>query len=118
MNVHRSSPELSHDEVDPFEMANLYPRETGLPMTIWAGPKGRARHDARVKVCRSHGNRMDVDGLASVSVRPTPELVAGSLTSADLKAVQAWVSLNSEALIAYWDGELGTVEFVQALKRL
>lgn len=118
MNVHRPLPQTPLDEVDPYEMANLYPRETGLPMTVWAGPKGRARHDARVKVCRSHGNRMDVEGLASVSVRPTPELVAGSLSSADLKAVQAWITLNTDALIAYWDGELGTVEFVQALKKL
>lgn len=118
MNIHQPRQETPLDEVDPYEMANLYPRETGLPMTIWAGPKGRARHDVRVKVCRSHGNRMDVDGLASVSVRPTPELVAGSLSNADLKAVQTWVQLNTEALIGYWDGELGTVEFVQALKKL
>ena len=99
-------------------MANLYPRETGLPMTIWAGPRGRARHDVRVKVCRSHGNRMDTEGLASVSVRPTPELMAGTLTNADLKAVQAWIRLNSEALIGYWDGDLGTGEFVRALKKV
>ena len=118
MNVHQASPELSYEEVDPYEMANLYPRETGLPMTVWAGPRGGARHDVRVKVCRIHGNKMDVEGLASVSVRPTPELMAGSLTNADLRAVQAWVTLNSDALIGYWDGDLGTVEFVQALKRL
>lgn len=86
MNVHQPRSELSYDEVDPYEMGNLYPRETGL--------------------------------LASVSVRPIPELVAGSLANADLKAVQAWVVLNSEALIGYWDGELGTVEFVQALKKV
>lgn len=61
---------------------------------------------------------MDVEGLASVSVRPAPELVAGSLTNADLKAVQAWIALNTDALIGYWDGDLGTVEFVQALRKL
>jgi hypothetical protein len=118
MNVHQPSPGVVYEEVDPYEMANLYPRETGLPMTIWAGPRGGARHDVRVKVCRSHGNRMDVDGLASVSVRPTAELMAGDLSNADLKAVQAWITLNRDALIGYWDGELGTVEFVQALKKL
>jgi hypothetical protein len=35
---------------DTFEMANLYPRDTGLPMTIWVSPRGRARHDARINV--------------------------------------------------------------------
>lgn len=118
MNIHQPSPEGSYEKVDPYEMANLYPRETGLPMTVWAGPKAGARHDVRIKVCRSHGNRMDVEGLASVSVRPTPKLVVGSLSNEDLKAVQAWIKLNSEALIGYWDGDLGTVEFVQALKKV
>jgi len=33
---------------DLFEMANLYPRETGLPMTIWVSPRGNARHDVRI----------------------------------------------------------------------
>jgi hypothetical protein len=32
-----------------FEMANLYPRTTGLPMTVWVGPRGNARYDVRIK---------------------------------------------------------------------
>jgi hypothetical protein len=39
---------LETDEL--FEMANLYPRTTGLPMTVWVSPRGNARHDVRVKV--------------------------------------------------------------------
>ena len=30
----------------PYEMTNLYPRETGLPMTVWAGPRAGARVQA------------------------------------------------------------------------
>jgi hypothetical protein len=30
------------DDLDLFEMANLYPRTTGLPMTVWVSPKGGA----------------------------------------------------------------------------
>jgi hypothetical protein len=33
-----------------FEMANLFPGTTGLPMTVWVSPRGNARHDVRVKV--------------------------------------------------------------------
>ncbi len=36
-------------------MANLYPRTTGLPMTVWVGPRGNARHDVRIKVNMTHG---------------------------------------------------------------
>jgi hypothetical protein len=27
-----------------FEMANLFPRTTGLPMTVWVSPRGNTRH--------------------------------------------------------------------------
>ena len=32
-------------EAELYEMANLYPRTTGLPMTVWVSPRGNARHD-------------------------------------------------------------------------
>jgi hypothetical protein len=118
MNVHHPAPDTPPEEVDLFEMANLYPRHTGLPMTVWVSPKGHARHDARVKVCRAHGDRMDVDDIATVSVRPEPELIHGPLPTADLKLVQAWIQLNSDALIGYWNGELDTVDLSRALKTL
>jgi len=31
---------------DACEMTNLSPRTTGLPLTVWAGPRGHAQHDA------------------------------------------------------------------------
>ena len=33
---------------DLFEMANLFPVTTGLPMTVWVSPRGNARHDVRI----------------------------------------------------------------------
>jgi hypothetical protein len=46
------------DDLDLFEMANLYPRTTGLSMTLWISPK----HDARVKVNTAHRPSMDKAG--------------------------------------------------------
>jgi hypothetical protein len=57
---------------DLFEMANLYPDTTGLPMTVWVSPRGNARHDVRVKVNMAHGNQMNIANTAVVGVRPTP----------------------------------------------
>ncbi len=105
------------EEQDIFELANLYPRTTGLPMTIWASPRGRAQHDARIKVCMAHGERMDPSNCAVVSIRPQPQLVHGTLPSSDLAAVQAWIALNAPVLLDYWDGTLDTLEFVQGLRR-
>ena len=35
---------------DLFEMPNLYPSTTGLPMTVWVSPRGNPHHDVRVRV--------------------------------------------------------------------
>jgi hypothetical protein len=107
---------LTEDEL--FEMANLYPRTTGLPMTVWVGPRGNARHDVRVKVNMTHGNQMNIDNTAVVGVRPTPHVIVGQLSPDDERAVSNWITLNAEAIVAYWDGDIDTLEFVQTLKPL
>jgi hypothetical protein len=101
-----------------FEMANLYPRTTGLPMTVWVSPRGNARHDVRVKVNTSHGNQMIVDNTAVVGVRPAPHIVTGRLSTADQEAVSTWITLNELAIVAYWDGNIDTAELIQMLKPL
>jgi len=99
-------------------MANLYPRTTGLPMTVWVGPRGNARHDVRIKVNMTHGNQMNVDSTAVVGVRPAPHVIVGRLSSEDQRQLFEWVGLNAAAIIAYWDGDIDTAELIQTLQRL
>jgi hypothetical protein len=99
---------------DLFEMANVFPRTTGLPMTVWVSPRGNARHDVRVKVNLTHGNQMNATNTAVVGVRPSPR--AGQLSPDDEQAVFQWISLNASALIAYWKGQIDTVQLGQILK--
>jgi hypothetical protein len=106
------------DTDELFEMANLFPRTTGLPMTVWVSPRGKARHDVRVKVNITHGNQMTVSNTAVLGIRPTPHVIAGQLPAEDERAVSEWVSLNTDALVAYWEGRIDTVQLGQALKRL
>lgn len=117
MNVHQLVP-AEVEEEDFFLMSNLRPKHTGLPMVVWVSHKGHARHDARVKVCRTHGDQIDVNDMAVVSVCPTPELIEGPLRPSDLKLVQAWIALNAEALIAHWEGSLDSIELGLALRKL
>ena len=108
-------------ERDPdelFEMANLFPRTTGLPMTVWVSPRGNARHDVRVKVNTTHGDQMNIGNTAVVGVRPTPHLVAGHLSPDDERVVFEWISMNAAAIVEYWDGRIDTIELGQLLKRL
>jgi len=106
------------DDEDPFAMANLPPRLTGLPMVVWASERMGARHDVRVKVHMAHGQRIDPGNLAVVAVRPVPRLVAGQLSPADLQAVSDWIRLNEAVLVDYWDGRIYTDELIQRLQRL
>ena len=111
-----SSPAADETE-DLFEMANLSPALTGLPMIVWISERGRARHDARVKVSLVHGRRARPDRTASVSVRPTVDVVAGpELDRRDLELVRQWIELNRETIIAYWDGDLLTDEAIARLQ--
>ena len=106
------------DTDELFEMANLFPRTTGLPMTIWVSPRGNARHDVRVKVNIIHGDQMNIANTAVVGVRPTPHIIAGRLSSDDQRVVFEWISLNTAAIVEYWDGRIDTIELGQLLKRL
>jgi hypothetical protein len=105
-------------EDELYEMVNNYPADSGLPMTVRAGPRGTARHDVRVKVNMTHGNRMSIANTAVVAVRPPPPLIAGQLSSADLQAVSDWLRLNEAALVAHWDGQISGVELGRRLQRL
>lgn len=114
-----STPEnVDQDNRDLFEMANLYPDETGLPMTVWVSPRGNARHDVRIKVNMTHGKQMNISNTAVVAVRPAPRLIAGRLSPDDAQAVFEWVKLNTDTLVAYWDGRIGTIQMARALKPL
>jgi len=113
------SEEVGTTEADElFEMANLYPRTTGLPMTVWVSPRGNARHDVRIKVNMTHGNQMNVDNTAVIAVRPAPHVIAGRLSTEDERAVSDWITLNAGVIVAYWDGDIDTVQLAQALKPL
>lgn len=120
MRSNRSISEEVRDNASDelFEMANLYPRTTGLPMTVWVSPRGNARHDARIKVNMVHGNQMTIDQTAVVAVRPLPHMIAGQLSADDQRVVFTWITLNAVALLAYWAGNIDTLELVQTLKPL
>jgi hypothetical protein len=108
----------TRDDVDFFEMANLSPTVTGLPMVVWVSERGRARHDVRIKVHMAHGRQISISNTATVAVRPLPRLIGGRLSSGDLQAVSDWIRLNEAALVDYWEGRIYTDELIQRLQRL
>lgn len=102
---------------EQYEMTNLSPRMTGLPMVVWVSPRGRARHDVRIKVSAVHGSRLVLDDMAVVALRPEPALIAGRLDGSDLALVRDWLRLNEAALVDYWEGSIDTGELLERLLR-
>ena len=109
---------VTDEAEDIYQLMNLPPRMTGLPMVVWVSQRGNARHDVRIKVNMTHGRQMRIENIAVVAVRPNPRVVAGQLTSEDRDGVFAWVKLNQETLVAYWDDNIDTGQFLEQLKLL
>ena len=109
---------MSDAEDNFFEMANLFPADTGLPMVVWASERGGARQDVRIKVNQAHGTQILPGSFAVVAERPAPRLVAGNLSPADLSAVSEWIRLNEAALVNYWEYRISTSQLIQQLRRL
>ena len=106
------------DTGELFEVANLFPPTMGLPMTVWVSPRGNARHDVRVKVNMTHGDQTNIANTAVVGVSPASHVIAGQLSPDDQRVVFEWISLNTAAIVEYWDGGIDTIELGQSLKPL
>jgi hypothetical protein len=103
-----------HDE-DLYLMSNVQPDESGLPFVVYISER-QGRHDVRVKVAA--GAKAPLFA-ASVSVRPTVEVVAGELSNRDLELVRQWIELNRDVIIAHWEGQMPSSRAVlNALKPL
>jgi Domain of unknown function (DUF4160) len=121
MHEHRNlladAGEQGRDESEAlFEMANLFPKHTGLPFVVWISYKGGARHDVRVKV--SHGPKALASEMISVAVRPHVRVVEGNLNSSDLALLTRWIELNQDTLLQYWEGEIDTKDAVDAIRQV
>jgi hypothetical protein len=105
-------------EDELFMMTNLFPATTGLPMVVWVGPGYGLPHDVRIKVMQSHGNRMNINNLAVVALRPTPHVVEGHLTTDDLDEVKKWININRTVIIDHWNGASDGVQLGQQLRKI
>ena len=117
-----NSPELesvdgNSDELDRlFEMANLFPKHTGLPFVVWISTGQGVQHDVRVKVSTSP--RAIPSQMISVALRPNVHVVQGNLTPSDLALLARWIELNRDVILRYWEGSIDTIEAMRAIQPL
>ncbi len=99
------------------QATNLIPRTTGLPLTAWVSPRGRARHDARISVSLTPG-RMDIGHTAVVGIRSSPRLIEGNLAPAGPESASQWIRLNEAALMDFRNETINSVKLDGRLKRI
>ncbi len=98
----------AEDEDDFYLMANLSPKRTGLPYVVWISPRGNAQHDVRVQISR--GPKVRPGEFVSVALRPTLRVVEGELTADEMRLLQAWVAINFDVIVQFWDGVIEYTE--------
>ena len=108
--------DLRDDSDALFEMANLFPKHTGLPFVVWMSYRGGAQHDVRVKV--SKGPKAVPSEMVSVAMRPEVHVVQGKLAGDDLQLLSQWIELNRDVLLRYWEGEIDTKDAIDGIRRI
>ena len=100
----------------PFEMANLFPKHTGLPFVVWISVRGGARHDVRVKVSASA--KAIPDEMTTVGIRPDVHVIEGEMDADAFNLLKGWIELNRDTLVSYWEGEIDTQDALEALTKV
>jgi hypothetical protein len=102
-------------------MSNLRSKKTGVSgAVIWVSAGefagAQSQHGPRIKVVL--GDKVTTEGLKdAVSIRVTdPPQVLGTLPGAIRKDAVAFVELNRETLLAYWNNEIDTSEMIDQLR--
>lgn len=112
-------------ELDKYlwEMANLSQKSTGVKdVIIWvsSAQDGAKRHGPRVKVSAHSTTKVNPDDLFVMTIQDVPRIVAGEsyLPNDTLEDVKAWVSLNKEVLLQYWNNKILTDDLLELLVKL
>jgi hypothetical protein len=98
-------------------MANVSPKNTGLPLVILVLQKMGGNGDVRIKVAR--GPKARFSEMLTVAIRPTVRVIGDQigLTPDELTVLTRWIDLNRGTLIKYWGGDIEyTAEVLGVLK--
>lgn len=104
------------------EMANLFPRKTGLPAIIYISMR-QASHEARIKIFDSKskekiGNNQGCWISMLVSDNPTLDPHAGKpkyLKPAEIEVIRQWVIQHKQTLLDLWNGDILITDAINQL---
>ena len=86
-----------------YAMANVQPKTTGLPMTVYISNKN-ARHGPQINVSQQYGDQMNARELFSMTIEEDPRVIRkpGKIRVSDIRKVGQFIHENRELLLDYW----------------
>ena len=87
-------------------MANVQPKTSGLPMTIYISNKD-AVHGPRIKVSQQYGDRLNASELFAMTIEKDPRIIGkpGRIRVSHISKVQHFLQVNRDLLLHYWHQE-------------
>ena len=106
-------------EIDMFLLASLWPKETGLPTTIWIEersdtPKDKQGPKIRVMI---HPGKKDIRETAVVTLEKPPRLI-GRLDPKYFVEAKEFIELNRKPLMDYWNHRISFPDFARRFKKI
>ena len=99
-----------------FEMANLFPKDTGLSRAIFVSENIGLRHGPRIKVSSVSGGKMVIQNATVVGILPKPRIIIGKLDLKDKQSIFEWIKINTPLLINLWNRQITQKEFIEQFK--
>lgn len=106
---------VSNSKADLYEMANISPLETGLPVTVFCSPQGGAKHECRVKVANIRGGINEHDTF-SIDLKDLAVRGHCKLSSDELDSVKWWIHRNRFVILDYWKYRITTTQFINSIE--
>jgi hypothetical protein len=89
---------------------------TGVDNTVFISPRGNARHGPRIKIAIDPPDSLSPHAKVA-SMTFDGQVIEGSIPKRIAEQARAFINLNRDVLVAYWNYEIATDELQQRLQR-
>jgi hypothetical protein len=98
-------------------MGSVVKKRSGIDNTLFVSTKGRSRHAPRIKIAINPPDSLNEasDGIASIALHDF-STVGAYIPPRLVEQVEAFIELDRDALLEYWDAKIDTGELLDRLK--
>jgi hypothetical protein len=103
--------------IDEEDLSSLRKNRTGVDNTIWVSPK-LASHAPRIKIAIDPPDSLTAGGKTATMTIHQPHVVTGERVPTHIiKQAEAFIDLNHDVLLRFWNGEIDTSEMLEQIQK-